>query len=64
MYPNEASYRWGMKKNTLIAALNRGRFDEQGMNGYVRKFTLSGRTNWYIKVKAMREVYGEMKIKT
>lgn len=61
MTPREAAYRWNMKRNTLIAALNRGTFDDQGERGLVRKFTLhGGKTVWYITAKAMREVYGDI----
>ncbi|GIP25455.1 hypothetical protein J23TS9_05850 [Paenibacillus sp. J23TS9] len=57
--PSEAAYRWGMKRNTLIAALNRGRFNEHLSNGEVRRFTQHGSTEWYLSVKAMRNVYGD-----
>lgn len=55
---SEAAYRWGVKRNTLVAALNRGRFDRHLESGEVRKFTLHGATEWYVSVKAMRAVFG------
>lgn len=57
--PSEAAFRWGIKRNTLIAALTRGRFDELLESGEVRKFTQHGSTEWYVSVKAMREIYGD-----
>lgn len=56
---SEAAYRWGLKRNTVVAALNRGRFDKQSEAGDVRKFTLHGSTEWYISIKVMREVFGD-----
>ncbi|WEG14909.1 helix-turn-helix domain-containing protein [Pullulanibacillus sp. KACC 23026] len=54
MTPPEASERWGLKKDTVRAALTRGRFDDQIKRGLVRK---SGST-WLIHEQAMIEVYG------
>jgi Helix-turn-helix domain len=59
MSPTEAAERWGLKRNTIIAALNRGRFDEQIERGLVKKYeTEYGKNEWYITVQAMKEVYG------
>ncbi|MEK4236446.1 hypothetical protein [Paenibacillus sp. FSL H7-0714] len=55
--PSEAAYRWGVKRNTLIAALNRGRFDDYLDSSEVKKFTQHGSTEWAISVRAMREVF-------
>jgi hypothetical protein len=56
----EAAERWGLKRNTLIAALNRGRFYDQIKSGLVRKYeNAHGKTEWYITKQAMEEVYGE-----
>lgn len=59
MTPSEAAHRWVMKRNTIIAALTRGRFNECLEEGLVRKFTLHGSTEWSISAKAMRQVYGD-----
>lgn len=56
--PTEAAYRWSLKRNTVIAALNRGRFNAYLQEGLVKKFSLEGSTDWYITAKAMREVFG------
>jgi hypothetical protein len=59
MSPTEAAERWGLKRNTIIAALNRGRFDKQIERGLVKKYeTEYGKNEWYITVQAMKEVYG------
>jgi len=59
MSPREAAWRWNMKKNTLLVAIKRGRFDNQGMRGLIRRFSAPGiRTQYSISVKAMTEVYG------
>lgn len=57
MTPPEASQRWGLKRDTVRAALTRGRFDEQIARGLVRK----AEKTWLITEQAMREVYGEPK---
>lgn len=57
--PNEAAFRWNMKRNTIIAALNRGRFDNQLEEGSIKKFSLQGSPDWYISAKAMRDVFGD-----
>ncbi|MBY0202449.1 hypothetical protein [Paenibacillus cucumis (ex Kampfer et al. 2016)] len=57
--PNEAAFRWKLKRNTVIAALNRGRFNDFIQNGLVKRFTLKGSPDWYISATAMRAVFGE-----
>lgn len=57
MVPAESAEKWGIQRNTVIAALNRGRFDDQIARGLVRR---SGNT-WLITEQAMREVFGEPK---
>lgn len=57
MTPSEAAYRWNVKRNTLIAALNRGRFNEYIGDG-VKRFTQHGATEWLLSVKAMRDLFG------
>lgn len=57
--PNEAAFRWNLKRNTVIAALNRGRFNHYIQNGLVKRFTLDGSPDWYLSATAMREVFGE-----
>lgn len=60
MSPTEAAERWGMKRNTLIAALNRGKFDTQIERGLIKRYEPEhDRTEWYITKQAMEEVYGE-----
>lgn len=59
MTPPEASKQWGLSKDTVRAALTRGRFDEQIKKGLVRK---SG-GQWLLNKQAMYEVYGEPKNK-
>ncbi|WP_449603000.1 hypothetical protein [Paenibacillus sp. Marseille-Q9583] len=59
MTPSEAAYRWRMKRNTLIAALNRGRFDHFIREGSTKKFTQHGATEWLVSVRAMREAFGD-----
>jgi hypothetical protein len=61
MSPREAAWRWGMKRNTLIAAILRGRFDDQGERGLIRRFSAPGiKTVYSITVQAMKEVYGDI----
>lgn len=55
MTTTEAAEKWGLKENTVRAALTRGRFDNQIMRGIVRK---SGKI-WLVTEQAMREIYGE-----
>ncbi|WP_240371700.1 helix-turn-helix domain-containing protein [Anoxybacteroides rupiense] len=63
MSPSEAAERWGLKRNTIIAALNRGLFDEQIEKGLVKKYVKeNGQTEWYLTEKAMKEKYGERKV--
>lgn len=57
--PSEAAFRWNLKRNTVIAALNRGRFNSLIQKGLVKRFSLEGSTAWYITAAAMREVFGE-----
>lgn len=59
MTPPEASNQWGLSKDTVRAALTRGKFDKQIEKGLVRK---SG-NQWLIHRDAMLEVYGEPKEK-
>lgn len=60
MSPSEAAERWGLKRNTIIAALNRGLFDEQIEKGLVRQHQYeNGKSDWYLTEQALREVYGE-----
>jgi hypothetical protein len=62
MSPSEAAERWGLKRNTIIAALNRGIFEEQVRKGLVRQHQYkNGKSDWYITEQALREVYGEPK---
>jgi len=62
MSPSEAAERWGLKRNTIIAALNRGLFDEQIEKGLVRQYQYeNGKSDWYLTEQALREVYGEPK---
>lgn len=59
MTPSEAAERWGLKRNTIIAALNRGLFDEQIKKGLVRKYVKeNGQAEWYLTEQAMIEKYG------
>jgi hypothetical protein len=59
MTPSEAAERWGLKRNTIVAALNRGLFDDQIRRGLVRKHVKeNGQTEWYITKHAMIEKYG------
>lgn len=60
MTPSEAAERWGLKRNTIIAALNRGLFDEQIKKGLVRQHQYeNGKSDWYLTEQALREVYGD-----
>lgn len=59
MTPSEAAYRWRIKRNTLIAALNRGKFDDYIREGLTKKFTQHGATEWLVSVRAMRDVFGD-----
>ncbi|SFA54757.1 hypothetical protein SAMN05192569_10559 [Parageobacillus thermantarcticus] len=62
MTPSEAAERWGLKRNTLVAALNRGWFDKQIKKGLIRKYVKeNGKTEWYITEQAMFEKYGHPK---
>jgi hypothetical protein len=62
MTPSEAAERWGLKRNTIIAALNRGLFNKQIEKGLVRHHRYeNGRSDWYLTEQALREVYGEPK---
>lgn len=59
MTPSEAADQWGLKRNTIVAALNRGWFDDQIRRGLVRKHVKeNGQTEWYITKHAMIEKYG------
>lgn len=59
MTPSEAAERWGLKRNTIVAALNRGLFDEQIKKGLVRKYVKkNGQAEWYLTEQAMIEKYG------
>jgi ethanolamine utilization protein EutQ (cupin superfamily) len=63
MSPSEAAERWGMKRNTIIAALNRGQFDKQIEKGLVRKYVKeNGQTEWYLTEQAMIEKYGKSRL--
>lgn len=61
MTPREAAERWGLKRNTIIVALNSGRFEEQIARGLVRRFepSHSGKSEWYLTKQAMYEVFGQ-----
>jgi predicted transcriptional regulator of viral defense system len=62
MTPSEAAERWGLKRNTIVAALNRGWFDKQIKKGLIRKYVKeNGKTEWYITEQAMVEKYGHPK---
>nr|WP_235887972.1 helix-turn-helix domain-containing protein [Neobacillus paridis] len=53
--PPEAAKQWGLKKDTVRAALTRGLFDKQIEKGLVRK----SEGTWLVHKQAMVEVYGE-----
>lgn len=60
MTTTEAAERWGLKRNTLIASLTRGRFEDQKQNGLIRTFNPKhGKRVYYISELAMNEVYGK-----
>lgn len=56
--PSEAADRWGIPRNTLNAAINRGKFDKQIEKGLLRKFQSGNISQWSISYEAMKEVYG------
>jgi Helix-turn-helix domain len=59
MSPSEAAERWGLKRNTVIAALTRGRFDEQIEKGLVKKYVKeTGQAEWYLTTEAMNQIFG------
>ena len=53
----EAAQVWGIKRNTLVAAVTRGRFD--GVGGVRTVKPDRGRTIHYISEKAMYALFGE-----
>ncbi|MMZ47371.1 hypothetical protein D1872_90150 [compost metagenome] len=60
--PTEAAEKFGMKRNTIIAALIRGRFDEEFEKGTARKYTTdSGKNIYYLTEEAMIAVFGPKK---
>lgn len=68
MSPTEAAERWGQKRNTIIAGLNRGLEKKEGKwysvieKELVRFYeTKNGTKEWYITIQAMKELYGEPK---